>query len=281
MREARNPLIITVGEKLVGLNLGADFCAEHEWGIKGIRRQFGINYELTKRNKGVDRHLVTEIPDSFMRGGFTKEKRDWIALTSYNRRWSEESFPMSSAKELVNDWKIKSIERSIAEWKQSEVDPYPPAPILSKWDESDFMIVVEKKNKYILDEIQKAMEENDCLIFLGGGGVFQNAGLTFMIKSRMPKEAIDNFLTKDETQLLVKKYDAKQERLKNKLKKAGKQWIALSPKLASERNMTTKYPIVYWLNPMDQRNNRSAWVTVEDLKDWLKDEGKIPMKPVS
>lgn len=35
MREGHNNGILWLDETFVGVNLGADYCAEHEWGIGG------------------------------------------------------------------------------------------------------------------------------------------------------------------------------------------------------------------------------------------------------
>ena len=34
MRHANNAEVMKIEDKLVGFNLGSDFCAEHEWGIR-------------------------------------------------------------------------------------------------------------------------------------------------------------------------------------------------------------------------------------------------------
>jgi hypothetical protein len=60
MRKSYNNEILTRKKNsiLMGINFGADFCAEHEWGIKGLYRIFGIpdtGYGLSKRK-------ITKVP---------------------------------------------------------------------------------------------------------------------------------------------------------------------------------------------------------------------------
>lgn len=282
MRAANGPQLLQEEDgTFVGLNLGADYTAEHEFGIKYLREKFQMNHELTKRNKGMDRHLARKPWENLQRVEFTKNKKKWVALST-NADW-EGNFPVKRAKELTS-WRFESQEKRLERWENDEserkIHPYPPAQIASMWGEGDFLIVVEKKNEYIIDELEKALNNKDCLIFLGGGGPFQNSGLTFLIKSRLDAEAAQTFLESDEAQLKIMDYDKKYgSKIKKKLEKKGKKWYALSPRMIPEnqkKETGTKYPIWYWLNPKDQQNNNCGWVTIEDLEDWAKDEGKIP-----
>ena len=43
---------------LLGIQLGYDYAAEHEWGIKGITQAFGLDSEAC----GVDRTRIRELP---------------------------------------------------------------------------------------------------------------------------------------------------------------------------------------------------------------------------
>jgi len=43
--------------EIVGINFGADHCAEHEWGIKGIKQSFKLNDEETIF--GINKRSVT------------------------------------------------------------------------------------------------------------------------------------------------------------------------------------------------------------------------------
>lgn len=59
MRKAySNVFFITEGEKkFIGVSLGYDYCAEHEWGIKGIRNGLCMpseSSELTHLQKKAD-----------------------------------------------------------------------------------------------------------------------------------------------------------------------------------------------------------------------------------
>ena len=63
MRQAFNDYAIIVDDKndnqFLGIALGYDYCAEHEWGIKGIKRDFGIP-EPSKKKMGVKSRTITK-----------------------------------------------------------------------------------------------------------------------------------------------------------------------------------------------------------------------------
>jgi hypothetical protein len=55
MRRACNDFSILKDEtKFYGISLGYDYCAEHEWGIDGIRRKLGIDKEYKKNIKSLE-----------------------------------------------------------------------------------------------------------------------------------------------------------------------------------------------------------------------------------
>ena len=53
--------ILIHDDEFIGVNLGWDFTAEHEWGIKDLTRDFGILG--TSRNKSVFGHLGVKAKD--------------------------------------------------------------------------------------------------------------------------------------------------------------------------------------------------------------------------
>jgi len=57
-------------EEFVGVSLGYDYCAEHEWGIKRMKELFAIP-ESTKDNLGIKCRTITNCPDrlSFKKDG--------------------------------------------------------------------------------------------------------------------------------------------------------------------------------------------------------------------
>ena len=66
--------------------------------------------------------------------------------------------------------------------------------------------------------------------------------------------------------------------IEKRLKKAGKSWFALSPKKLNKEDMEkhkTKFSVIFWLNPTEQRIVNYGWFTVEELRMWIKGKGPI------
>ena len=84
MRYANNPEVMKINNEFVGIDLGADFCAEHEWGIKGIVREFGVDGNKV----GIDGRMVTVVPKSLIYKDVTYEnmKCHLLALVPYYYR---------------------------------------------------------------------------------------------------------------------------------------------------------------------------------------------------
>ena len=62
MRRANDSQFLTVNnDPVIGINLGADFTSEHEWGIKEIKRLFGIPSGET--DFGLTRRKITKVPE--------------------------------------------------------------------------------------------------------------------------------------------------------------------------------------------------------------------------
>jgi hypothetical protein len=116
----------------------------------------------------------------------------------------------------------------------------------------------------IFDNIQKL---NAC-IWIGGGGLFRNAGLVICIASSLPQETISQWekVDKEREQLLI---DFNNTGIKEKLEAVGKRYFALSPQRAKDGSLQ------FFLNPCDQDKCFWGWVTLKDLEDWIQNKGKI------
>lgn len=259
MRQGNKPQFLMNGSEMIGVNLGADFCSEHEWGIKDIRRAFGLKED--ESIMGIERRRVTTFPDA-TKFALLKTKEHWtLIFRSYGHN-------------------------EIKEFNDSQLHRWRDAPMTAAWSEGDFAVRVfggvDDRSKLWLEELYHALIEGGAAIWLGGGWAFQNAGLTIAIIDRIPQESLDQMRDSD---LEVKqRMDAteaieKKTNLTKRLKDAEKRWIALSPKIYVPENKGwrehTIFDIVYWLNPSDQQNNKYGYVTVEDLLAWAQDKGPI------
>jgi len=240
---------------MIGINLGADFCSEHEWGIKDMANIFNLNDSTDVF--GVEKRRINTIPQSlyFKEFKIKKEKCFVLMLTNYYYQQP--------------DWsKYKN-------WLPSDLQPYSNEDLVCAWDEESFGILVTKKYEKEIKELYQAFLNKDIALGISLGHAFKNGGLSITIISKLPKEIIDNIYEKDKDYFKLQ-VTAKATGIYELLDKAGKGnfkgYFALSPRWKDEN----KEEVVFWLNPYDQRNNNSGWYTVNDLKDWIEGKGKIP-----
>jgi hypothetical protein len=109
----------------------------------------------------------------------------------------------------------------------------------------------------------------------GGSGIIGNSGLVLLIISKTPEELCAHMEAKD------KEHDSVQGMMaatgiEDLLRKAGKQWFSLRPRLANEEERKhTGCSVVFWLNPMQQDKYNSMWCSLEQLKLWAMEKGPI------
>src|SRR5690606_5349289 len=108
-----------------------------------------------------------------------------------------------------------------------------------------------------------------------GGGPFHTGGLHFIIVSKTP-DHIKQMLWLEHTDSNRILEAVEEIGIEEDLKAAGKRWFALSPRFFKDE--AGNEIIKFWLNPMEQHLNDSGWFTEEELRQWIKDEGPIPMK---
>ena len=145
--------------------------------------------------------------------------------------------------------------------------------ITTAWDEKSFAILVTDKYKDELEELYEAFVNLDVAVGIAPSEAFKNGGLKFCIKSRLPEETIQAIKDDDLDYIALQKA-AEKTGIKKILENAGKKYFALSPRWKDD----DKKEVIFWLNPYHQDIDNFGWFTVEDLKDWAKGKGKIPMK---
>ena len=264
MRRAHDQDWLIIDGKFVGVNLGADYCAEHEWGIKKLREKFGMKDNVL----GIDGRTITAVPNLL----FYKEKKNTVLA-------------------FVDDWSFKKIqEDNMVQFKKDvtkgsvlgELSLYGEQSLATAWDEGTFGILAKTDIAgNDLEDLYNAFQQKDVAIWRGGGGVFQNAGLVVAIRSRVPEDAVKLMYDTDLDHKLLKEA-AEKTQIHKVLEKAEKRYFALSPKWApdiKDSSGRTKFDVIFWLNPMEQDKNRFGWFTVEELEQWAKNEAPIPYTP--
>ena len=266
MRRSFRSALMYEESKFVGINLGFDYCAEHEWGIKGIQEAFGLQTDLI----GFQRYQNTLVP-----GGekptfgkpqvltitkFTDRKMPWVGLYFNAEHFYGSEIPIKKLLPLP----YKHIEDEIC----------------AAWDEHSFGIVVHKESAWVLDEIMNAINNKDILIRVGPMGPFKDGGLKLMIASQISQKAKDIILSEHVDYAKLMKA-VKKTKIEDYLAKHGKRYYALAPQWYSptfkpnNRDLKTKYKVVFFLNPCEQSKYKAGWYTVEELKEWANDKGIV------
>lgn len=261
MREAYSDkgFIVTPDGKICGINLGYDFCAEHEWGIKGLRSAFGVGKAA---ELGVDARKATTCPENlcFIDKGKGKEK---IIICGRDSSWMDKE----TREARVKEYNERITKRLIDLAHRPNDDGH---FIGSMWAEGAFAFCVKGKDSEFVERLYKAFKEND-ICFTLTPATFKGNGLTFVIRSMIDKETEENCMNSDLSQKRLREAVAATG-IEERLAAANCRYFALSPRWQDE----TKGEIIWWLNPFDQQNNHWGWVTLQDLEDWIKGTGKIP-----
>jgi hypothetical protein len=266
--------------EVIALNLGADYCAEHEWGIKGINQILGISKpdEIDLRNSTVDKILEFLKLKSPAKIGIDARtmtstyepihnlESKGITLTSgYGK---EKKTHTMWAFALVKGWKKEHFDFSNI--RENYYNPE-REEFIGHWAEDDACVFVEDKS--IIEDFIEAFKQKDITIWLGGGGAFLNAGLVIAIASRLPEDFRKKSVDSDLDHFELTKVAASTG-IHAILKKADRNYYALSPRWKDD----SKKEVRFWLNPMEQHIYKSGWYEVDDLKLWAKGEGPIIKK---
>jgi hypothetical protein len=248
----------------IGIYLGADFCAEHEWGIKKIKQAFGIG---ETKQPGLPRRMITRIP--VPQGNYGQELRLFTV--------DDNAYLVFCYKNTI-DW-IANPKSQTERYRELTISE--DEELATAWDEGSFGIIVTKAHKALLEEIYAAFQKKDIVLCLGGGGhIFDNPGISIVIASKIDEESKQSWREGDEDYARLLKA-AEETTIAKYLKGKKKEYYALSPRWAKEiksETCKTQYPVVYWLNPMEQDRYTAGWYTVEDLKLWGEDKGPVVKK---
>lgn len=274
MRRGRdNGFLKNEDGRVIAINLGADYCAEHEFGIKELRSAFGINDDPTLF--GIQRRVVTKIPAKDYHGNDTLQylefgtKKEPQAVLVFGQHLSHVIEQLKGAGRFQD----QAPECAIPKYDKD-------ATLGTAWSERDFGIHV--KGAYGVEQLKAVYEaflKNDIAIWVGGGQVFQNGGLILGIVSRLPADKLETMRAADEDRAKLNQV-ALDTGITAVLNEAGKRYYALSPRWKSRMNIerASAYSVVFWLNPVEQQQNNAGYFTVEELQQWAKGEGPVPMK---
>lgn len=251
-----------------GVNLGADFTAEHEFGIDGLRDLFGID---TSKIGLEGRKATVGLTEPHVFYGETKTHG--VILVSAGG-FDIETLSLST-------FLSKQLDRY-----QLYVKSFDPA---CAWDSYSFGIA--SCDKDFLEQLYGAIKRADVALYFHKqhpSNPFGRFGLCVSIASLVPeetqkllKEADEDAIALREAALATGIYTQLRMINRDKLFSAPKGYYALQPRWAKNFenfDRPTRYKVIFWLNPMNQTKYKSGWYTVEELEEWLQDRGPVVKK---
>jgi len=285
--------------EIIAVNLGADYCAEHEWGISGIQSKLNIksipNFsnsvvpskdkikkieELLANKKGKllglaarkmnlheseerTRYEKYEVLDNLNSRGLNVDvyEKGKHKSTSKTKVWG---ICMRSSYLFANnemDWK------HYAGWVTRESQE-----VIANWSSDEFCFMVE--DKQVIVDMVDAFKRGDIAVWVGSSGPFQNGGLIVAIASRLPQDFVEDMLKNDEDTLRLH-LTAQKTGIYEMLKKADKNYFALSPRWNDQNG---KRDVVFWLNPREQDKYNFGWFSAKELRQWANNEGPVIKK---
>jgi len=292
MRKATSDYsIIVIDDKFVGFSLGHDYCAEHEWGIKGIKQMCGMP-EGTNKNMGIECRSTTICPPLIFKEETLKKLKGAILYTGKTYHSQEEN-----ERYVPRDFEkyMETIKWNI-EWDKEHPSKYhnPKDPILTAWSEDGFGVaVVGDKEVEYLKELHEAFKNKNITIASTNLGVFSGSSLCILIKDRVPAEVAQQMYDADKEYYDREAYEEKIGMKKVIANVTGKNYkgyhelhyfCACSPKWIDYKDAksrdeykekhNTKYDIIYWVNYSDNDQNY-GWYTVEEIRKWLTGTKKL------
>lgn len=239
----------------VGFSMGFDHVSEHEWGIKKMKGRLGI-----KPHENVmfaDRVVTNTESIRYI------ERKNFFAVTmtspyDYNNDEFDE-------KAFVKQY---TIGPKNADWYRDGYASY--------WDENRFLLAgYGSEQARIVKELYDNLMAKNVVVLIDAKTT-GHSGLNFVYLDKISKEKVDAYNEAIADDIRLNEESAKIG-IPQKLIDAGKRYFACSPRWNKYPDKTSNYPVVYWLNPFDQQNNKYGLYTVEELEEWIEGKGPIPI----
>ena len=235
----RDAFTVTQDEKVIGVCLSADFCAEHEHGIDRLKDSF----QCDGKKPGLYGCKVKK--DSSKSGSITIDGIAWHYVAS--EEIAEKSY--------------------VAKWP-TIVDEELKVNLKVGWDQQGFAVLSD--DKALIDIFVDAFKRKDVTLSVGASKAFKNGGLFILVYSKIPKDWLTTSAKSS------KDYDAAKKALKTskafkKLEKRQAEWRERYP--FSRETPFSYFALAphgdsYWLNPHGQKYLHWGSVTLQDIEDW-------------
>lgn len=235
--------------EMIGINLGFEYAAEHEFGISGISSIFGlydkqkksfIQKLFSKKQLGLEKRKMTELPKMFTKRSFRKNVNYYAIGCCLQERSFDHLLEQS----------IQKLEKSSNPEKTE---------FISFWDEDGFFLV--HTNEEYNDRLLSFFKNKDVCFYVGLKGFLSTGGLSLASYANTDQEVKDLILQADLDSERLKKM-SKKTRMQERLEKAGRSVHSIKPGW----NDDEKTAIWFWVNPV---SDPSGWYTIEELERWI------------
>lgn len=259
MRQSYRPDWIITDGVFNGIYFDNGGCAEHEFGIKSLQKDFGINSNLL----GIDGRLITVKPSNVV---FLKYKQNKIKRAVLMYRPFGFDFTDTNDSKAIRNW--------LKTYGWAKLRPYDDETswLSTAWSESDFGIYgAGDENVEYVEQLSKAIDEHDLIMYVGNptpNNPFSRGGLVFMIASTFDESFKKDMYDADYDSYILQQ---KAQPYIDMVRKAKLGFYALSPRWVDKE----KGIIQFWLNPRDQDNNYCGYITPGDVVDWVHGKGIV------
>lgn len=306
MRSSQPQTVLNEEGQICVILLEASYCAEQEQGIDDMLNALGIDTRLPLTQNSLPRDYTG--PWGLLRRGMNppKEKKGkWALLkTKATKKTMARTLLTFSASEyfkeedyeslntyIKNNRGIASVEANKTQVEKEETGKYPRATTAA-WDKEEFCILTrdEKVAEFLETFYNETLKGADATemptLWLGGAGnnPFARNGLVVGLVNRIDPEEVEAGIQSEQESIQLE-YTAKDTGIYEKI--SASKYYCLSPGSVlktrivngkEEGNITTKHPVMFYLNPTEQKRNNSGWFTVEELEEWTQGKGPIPKK---
>lgn len=266
-----------------GVFLAGNYSAEHEWGVKGILRSLNID----PKGRRLEGRSMTEPAELFTAKGQVTHKY-YLDLEKPKKQTDKVFYVSLDPHHLEK----RNLLYDVARYKLD-------TELTGAWDEYCFKLAAwNKESAGFLQQIVDAAANSDLTVYTGQtqsevNNPFSRYGLIIAITSKMPQAAID----------LINNDDDESERIANAVNATGivqllqenadklRTWShgpvyhALSPRWIEnfksligregKPSEDSKHPVIFFLNPANDKKYNSGWFTVEELEEWVEGRGPV------
>lgn len=256
---------VVIDGMTLGVNLGFDFCSEHEWGFKWAQRHLGRPGKATRALTGLAVRTTTRHEPGFRIELHERPDGLWLRGSTFWRDTPDLAMELSDAKRAP--MYLGDLQRGFG-WSVQRGEG-----VAAAWDgDSGFCVVgVSEAGKQAVRIAHGALIGDRCFVNQGAG-ILGRGGLCLIDAEMIPPGVDDEMRAADILALNLEDAVAATG-IRERLAKADKRYFALSPRWAAG----DAGKITFWLNPMEQDRHNYGWFTLEDLDAWIAGSGPIPM----